>query len=71
MKSKKTEKLLTFENEKDVFSGFATDKERIRYNSNNYKNMGIAKAFALYYGVNVSNEENGEENQDGPDYNFS
>ena len=56
MKSKKTEKLLTFENEKDVFNGFATDKERIRYNSNNYKNMGIAKAFALYYGVNVSNE---------------
>ena len=56
MKSKKTEKLLTFENEKDVFNGFTSDKERIRYNSNNYKNMGIAKAFALYYGVNVSNE---------------
>lgn len=37
----------------DVFSGFKNDKERIKYMSQAYRNMNIAKAFGVYYGFDV------------------
>lgn len=45
----------------DVFgdildSPFKTERERIKYMSKAYANMSIAKAFAVFYGVEISNE---------------
>lgn len=50
----KKEKLITFKDiEGDVFSGFKSDKERIKYMSQAYKNMSIAKAFASFYDMEL------------------
>ena len=40
----------------DIFSGFADEKDRIRYISNNYGEMSIAKAFGIYHNVEISKE---------------
>lgn len=40
----------------DIFSGFASDKERIKYMSKAYANMSIAKSFSIFYNVELSNE---------------
>lgn len=54
---KKNSKNLT---SKDIFDGefplFASDKERIRYMSNAYKDMSIAKAMSIFYNTPISNE---------------
>ena len=45
------------ENAMDVFaSPFNTEAERIKKVSADYKKVGIAKAFSLYYGLTLSNE---------------
>lgn len=51
--NKKQTKLLTNETLSDVFDD---DKARIKYISTNYKNMGIARAFSIYYGEEISTE---------------
>jgi ribosomal protein S1 len=53
---KNNKALLTFADEQDLFTTFKNDKERIRYNSNNYNKMSIGKAFSIYYGLEMSNE---------------
>ena len=40
----------------DVFSDFKSDKERIKYIKKAYGHMSIAKAFAAYYGTEISSE---------------
>ena len=42
--------------EGDIFSQFKNDKERIKYMSRAYKDMGIAKSFAIFYGEEISQE---------------
>ena len=39
--------------EDEMFSKFKSDKERIRYMSQAYKNMSLAKAFSVYYDVPI------------------
>lgn len=40
----------------DTFDIFMTDKDRIQYISNNYNKMSVAKAFGIYYSLDVSQE---------------
>lgn len=55
-KKNKIANLITFANaEGDMFSTFKNDRERIKYMSRAYKNMSIAKAFAVYYGLSIDN----------------
>ena len=42
--------------ENDIFSGFKNDKERIKYIKKAYGHMSLAKAFAVYYGEEISQE---------------
>jgi len=57
MDSKNTTKLLKYADiEGDIFSGFKNDRERIKYIKKAYGHMSIAKAFAVYYGEEISNE---------------
>lgn len=49
-------KLITAADIEDVFNGFKSDKERINYMSQKYKKMSIAKAFSIFYNLEVSNE---------------
>ena len=57
MDNKNTTKLLKYEDiEGDIFSGFKNDRERIKYIKKAYGHMSIAKAFAVYYGEEISNE---------------
>lgn len=52
-----TKSVLTYADiEKDPFSGFKNDKERIKYMSNAYKKMNIVKAFEVYYNMGLSDE---------------
>lgn len=45
------------ENANEIFSSqFNTEVERIKRTSADYKKVGIAKAFSLYYGLELSNE---------------
>ena len=37
------------------FPSFANDKERIKYMKNAYSGMSLAKAFSIFYGIEVSN----------------
>lgn len=46
-------KLYTFEDELDVFM---SDIDRIKYVSRNYKNLPIAKSFAIYYNEEISEQ---------------
>ncbi|MBO5003833.1 MAG: hypothetical protein J6D03_00900 [Clostridia bacterium] len=55
MKEKKT-KLITAADLTDVFNDFKNDKERIKYMKEAYKNMSIAKSFAVFYGEEISPE---------------
>ena len=54
-KVKKTtvkENLLTFnEFESDIFAGFSSDKERIKYTFKAYKNLDLASAFSKFYNI--------------------
>lgn len=52
----KKQNLVTALDVADVFGGFKNDKERIKYVSNAYKNMNIAKAFSVFYNQEVSQE---------------
>lgn len=51
------EKLITAADVFDVLdSPFADDKERIKYISQHYGNMSVAKAFSVYYGLELPDE---------------
>ena len=51
------EKLITAADDFDILdSPFADDKERIKYISNYYGKMSIAKAFSVYYGLELDDE---------------
>lgn len=54
-KNTKFEKLLTAVECEDMFSGFKNDRERLKYMAKAYKNIGIAKSFAIYYGMDIDN----------------
>ena len=40
----------------DIFNGFNSDKDRIKFMKENYNNVDLAKAFDIFYGVNVSSD---------------
>ena len=48
-------KLLTAADLADPFGGFKTEKDRIKYMSQAYKNVNLAKAFGIFYGMEVDN----------------
>lgn len=53
-KNKNTkERLLTAVDIEDVFSGFTSERDRIKYMSRAYKNMSIADSFAKFYGIEL------------------
>ena len=52
----KKSKLITAADLTDVFNDFKSDKERIKYMKEAYKNMSIAKSFAVFYGEEISPE---------------
>lgn len=54
-KNTKNEKLLTAVECEDLFTGFKSDRERLKYISRAYKNINIAKAFSIYYGLDLDN----------------
>lgn len=56
--SKQKNQLLTFSQIKDNdgFPHFKNDRERIKYMSNAYKNMSIAKSFNIFYNLNFDQE---------------
>ena len=54
-KNTKNEKLLTAVECEDLFTGFKSDHERLKYMSRAYKNINIAKAFSIYYGFDLDN----------------
>ena len=54
---KNNQKLITSGDVFDVLdSPFKTERERIKYISSHYKKMSVAKAFALYYNLELSDE---------------
>lgn len=53
---KKTNNLLTAKDINTEFPMFNSERERIRYMSNEYGNMSIAKAMSVYYDIQISNE---------------
>ena len=54
-KNKNFEKLLTANECEGTFGMFRNDRDRLKYMSKAYKNMSIAKAFGIYYGLEVDN----------------
>lgn len=56
MKNNSTRLLKASDLEGDVFEGFKNDKERIKYMTQAYANMSLAKAFAVYYDQEVNND---------------
>ena len=52
----KKSKLITAADLTDIFNDFKNDKERIKYMKQAYKNMSIAKSFAVFYGEDISPE---------------
>ena len=48
-------KLLTAADMENLFGGFNNDKERIKYMSHAYKNINLAKAFGIFYNMEVDN----------------
>ena len=52
----KKSKLITAADLTDIFNDFKNDKERIKYMKQAYKNMSIAKSFAVFYGEEISPE---------------
>lgn len=55
-KNKSNEKLFTAKDCNGEFPMFNSERERIRYMSNAYNKMSIAKAMSIFYGEPVSNE---------------
>lgn len=54
---KNNQKLITSGDVFDVLdSPFKTDRDRIKYISKNYGRMSVAKAFSIYYGLELSDE---------------
>lgn len=54
---KNNQKLITSGDVFDVLdSPFKTERERIKYISSHYKKMSVAKAFAMYYNLELSDE---------------
>lgn len=59
----KNQKLITNADVFDVLdSPFADDKERIKYISQHYGNMSVAKAFSVYYGLELPEETKSNRN---------
>ena len=59
----KNEKLITNADVFDVLdSPFADDRDRIKYISQHYGNMSIAKAFSIYYDIELDNETKSNRN---------
>lgn len=57
------EKLITNADVCDILdSPFAEDKERIKYISSHYGNMSIAKAFSIYYGLELEDDSKSNRN---------
>lgn len=56
MVKKKSKVLVSKDLDSDVFSGFTSEKERIKYMSNSYGNMSLAKSFGVFYDVDISQE---------------
>ena len=60
---KNNQKLITAADDFDILdSPFADDKERIKYISQNYRNMSIAKAFSVYYNLELDDETKSNRN---------
>ena len=57
-KNTKNEKLLTAVECEDLFTGFKSERERLKYISRAYKNINIAKAFSIYYDLDLDNSIN-------------
>ena len=54
----KNQKLITASDSFDVLeSPFKDEKDRIKYITEHYGKMDIAKAFSLYYGLELTNED--------------
>ena len=59
----KNQKLITNADVCDILdSPFRDEKERIKYISQNYRNMSIAKAFSVYYDIELDNETKSNRN---------
>ena len=58
MSNIKKERLLTYADvmEDKDFPIFKSDRDRLKYMNKAYANMALAKAFSIFYGVEVSNE---------------
>lgn len=52
----KTRLLTNADMNNDEFNSFMSERERIRYMSNNYDKMSIAKAFGIFYNIDISQE---------------
>lgn len=55
--------LLTFKDFEDIFNGFNSDRERIKYMSKAYKNMNVVDAFAKFYNTDLNVENNRDVNK--------
>ena len=59
----KNQKLITNSDVNDILeSPFTDDKERIKYISKHYGNMSIAKAFSVYYGLELEDDKKSNKN---------
>ena len=56
------ERLLTSKDFEDIFSGFTSERERLAYMKQAYKNMSIAESFAKFYGIELDGTSNKEVN---------
>lgn len=56
--TKKEDKLITNSQNNDIFPKFTSERDRISYVSQNYKDMSISDAFARYYNVKKSKDVN-------------
>ena len=56
LKTKSNKIITAADIDNDMFEGFKNDKERFKYMKKAYGNMSIAKAFAVFYGKDISNE---------------
>jgi len=57
MAKNKNIKLITAKDfDENIFDGFSSDKERIRYMSNHYSKMSLAKSFSVFYDIELGQE---------------
>ena len=47
------EAVLTFKDFEDIFNGFASERQRIKYMSKHYGNMNVTDAFAKFYDTTI------------------